>query len=145
MSDIKEVLAGDHDLAGLAHELWAMAQGRPIEDAVTAITERLGLDMLAAVAAEHQAIIDLLPGGDSVDPQWLADQIRARLDTRRTAQLPAPAAGEREAFEAWLMSLGAAQGGATLQKLGAEYLDGRTRSAWQAWQARAAAQGDGNG
>jgi hypothetical protein len=32
----------------------------------------------AAVAAEREAIIALLPGGDHVDPQWVADAIRAR-------------------------------------------------------------------
>lgn len=32
----------------------------------------------AAVRAEREAILALLPGGYSVDPQWLADAIRAR-------------------------------------------------------------------
>lgn len=32
----------------------------------------------AAVAAEREAIIALLPGGDHVDPQWVADAIRGR-------------------------------------------------------------------
>ena len=31
-------------------------------------------------AAEREAIISIIPGGRSVDPQWLCDEIRARGD-----------------------------------------------------------------
>ena len=67
--------------------------------------------------------------GKAYIPLYAAPQV-ARAE-------PAGGRDERQAFEAWLMDLGAAQRGAILQKLGENYLDGRTRSAWQAWQARA--------
>lgn len=31
-----------------------------------------------AVEAEREAIIQMMPGGHSVDPQWVCDEIRAR-------------------------------------------------------------------
>ena len=65
----------------------------------------------------------------------------ARLKAGRgapKASSPEASADERSRFHAWLQSLGAAEKGITLQRLGEEYIDARTRSAWQAWQARAA-------
>jgi cell division ATPase FtsA len=47
-------------------ELYAMG----IDDIVDAIK--------LVAAKEREAIIDLIPGGFSVDPQWLCDAIRAR-------------------------------------------------------------------
>lgn len=32
----------------------------------------------AGAAAEREAIIQMMPGGHSVDPQWVCDAIRAR-------------------------------------------------------------------
>ena len=40
--------------------------------------ELVGQAILAAVEAERQAIIKLIPGGDIVDPQWVCDMIRQR-------------------------------------------------------------------
>jgi hypothetical protein len=120
MADIKEVLAGVPlpEPAGfrtryrsepgmLGHYPWTYADQRrrrperpehESEDLFT--TDHLHAYgeacARAALQAERQAIIDAMPGGYSVDPQWVCDFIRERagLDTRRTAQLPAPAAGD---------------------------------------------------
>ena len=35
----------------------------------------------AGAAAEREAIIQAMPGGHSVDPQWVCDMIRARSNT----------------------------------------------------------------
>lgn len=51
------------------------ATGRPI-DLFSA--DQMRTYAAAAVEAEREAIIAMMPGGDSVDPQWVCDAIRAR-------------------------------------------------------------------
>lgn len=68
-----KVIAGIHSqrwtLSGYGGT-WAGAM-RPLEEYVKRKVEK-------AVAAEREAIIQAMPGGHSVDPQWVCDMIRAR-------------------------------------------------------------------
>jgi hypothetical protein len=42
------------------------------------ITESWSKVVVASVEAEREAIIQMMPGGSCVDPQWVCDAIRAR-------------------------------------------------------------------
>jgi hypothetical protein len=42
------------------------------------VKERLEAFAKLVAAKERESIIEMIPGGSSVDPQWLCDQIRAR-------------------------------------------------------------------
>jgi hypothetical protein len=54
----------------------------PSDDAaklvLEAIDDNIKILVQKAVLAEREAIIQMMPGGYSVDPQWVCDMIRAR-------------------------------------------------------------------
>ena len=61
----------------LAHELWAMSQGpQSIDEAIQRIVSNLESFATLAVCIDHERICMALPGGCSVDPQWVADMVR---------------------------------------------------------------------
>ena len=67
----------DKAINDLAHELWAMSQGsQSIEEAIQRIVSKLESFATLAVCIDRERIFLALPGGCSVDPQWVADMVR---------------------------------------------------------------------
>ena len=61
----------------LAHDLWAMSQGQQsIDEAIQRIVSNLESFATLAVCIDRKRICLALPGGSSVDPQWVADMVR---------------------------------------------------------------------
>jgi len=62
---------------------WMMAQGYATGhgDTTENLLQELGTEIEAKIAAEREAIIQMMPGGSGVDPQWFCDAIRARGQT----------------------------------------------------------------
>ena len=61
------------DIIRMARECFADPDG-----SLTLLTPELTAFAQLVAAAEREAIISIIPGGRSVDPQWLCDEIRAR-------------------------------------------------------------------
>jgi len=59
---------------------WMMDQGYATGhgDTVEDLLQELGTEIEAKIAAEREEIIQMMPGGSGVDPQWVCDAIRAR-------------------------------------------------------------------
>jgi hypothetical protein len=59
---------------------WMMTKGYATGhgDTVEDLLQELGTEIEAKIAAEREEIIQMMPGGSGVDPQWVCDAIRAR-------------------------------------------------------------------
>jgi len=62
---------------------WMMAQGYATGhgDTIEDLLSELDWQVKERVGAEREAIIQMMPGGSCVDPQWVCDAIRARGQT----------------------------------------------------------------
>ena len=64
------------DILRMAREAWGNSD--PSVDSPAWRDNMARFAALVAAAAEREAIIQAIPGGHYVDPQWVCDMIRAR-------------------------------------------------------------------
>ena len=66
------------DVAAVMALVWSLARSGPNFDGRQVAVRRAVADAIdAAVDADRERICEALPGGHSVDPQWVADMVRA--------------------------------------------------------------------